>query len=165
MALLKAVQHQTKIDLSEATRADIIELLNQQLATLSDLYSQTKQAHWNVKGPDFIALHELFDKLAGETEGFIDTVAERVTSLGGVAHGTVRMAAKASTLPEFPADIFDGVAYLKLLVDRYAAEAAIVRAAIDTADQAGDATTADLFTQVSAVMDKNLWFLEAHLQG
>jgi len=158
------ILHKTRIDLSEDIRTSIVELLNQQLADTADLYSQTKQAHWNVKGPHFIALHELFDKLAEEVEGFIDEIAERVTSLGGTALGTVRMAAKASTLKEYPVDIFDGKEHVKALADRFAAYAASTRSAIDKADQAGDATTADLFTRISGDIDKGLWFIEAHEQ-
>jgi starvation-inducible DNA-binding protein len=140
-------------------------LLNQHLADLSDLYSQTKQAHWNVKGMQFIALHELFDELAGEILGYVDMVAERVTALGGYAMGTARMAAANSQLEEFPLDANDGAAAVKALVDRYAMAAANVRAAIDAADEAGDMATSDLFTEVSRALDKSLWFLEAHLQG
>lgn len=142
----------------------MVELLNQQLADTSDLYSQTKQAHWNVKGPNFIAYHELFDKLAAEVIVFVDQLAERVTALGGVALGTVRLAAGASSLDEYPHDIFDGIAHIKALSDRWAAYAASTRDAIDKADDAKDATTADLFTQISGDVDKDLWFLEAHIQ-
>ena len=157
--------HSTKIDLAEKIRVQMTELLNQQLADTFDLRSQTKQAHWNVKGPHFIALHELFDKLAAELEPFVDEIAERVTALGGTAKGTARMAAGTSKLKEYPADIFDGKDHVKALVDRWASYAASTRAAIDTADEAGDATTSDLFTQISRAIDKDLWFLEAHIQS
>ncbi|MDE0854033.1 MAG: DNA starvation/stationary phase protection protein Dps, partial [Nevskia sp.] len=92
----------TKIDIPAATRDKVIALLNQQLADTFDLFSQIKQAHWNVKGMHFIALHELFDKLAEETEDYVDDIAERATALGGVAVGTARAAGKVSRLPEFP---------------------------------------------------------------
>lgn len=154
----------TSIDLNASTREKMIDLLNQQLADTFDLYSQTKQAHWNVKGPQFIALHELFDKLAGQLEGPIDDIAERAIALGGVATGTVRMAAGETRLPEYPLDIVAGLAHVEALVERYANLAASTRQAIETADQAGDADTADLFTQLSRELDKALWFLEAHLQ-
>lgn len=157
--------HKTKIDLAEKTRASGVSLLNQQLADGFDLYSQTKHAHWNVKGPHFIALHELFDKLAGELPEFVDELAERITTLGGTANGTTRMAGSASKLPEYPADLTDGADHLWALIDRWAAYAASTRAAIDESDKAGDKTTADLFTQISGTIDKSLWFLEAHLQS
>ena len=157
--------HQTRNDLREETRRKMIELLNQQLADASDLYSHTKQAHWNVKGMQFIALHELFDKLAAEVSGFTDLIAERVTALGGDARGTLRMAASASKLPEYPSEIYDGRDHLKALADRYGRFGASTRAAIDTAMGINDTDTADLFTEISRAIDKDLWFLEAHLQS
>ncbi len=157
--------HKTRIDIAEQSRLKVTALLNQQLADGFDLFSQTKQAHWNVKGPHFIALHELFDKIAGDLPEFIDELAERITALGGTANGTSRMAASASKLPEYPADLTDGADHLKALIDRWAAYAASTRAAIDAADKADDKTTADLFTQISGTIDKDLWFLEAHLQS
>jgi starvation-inducible DNA-binding protein len=159
------VHFATRIDLDKEVRASVIELLNARLADVFDLYSQTKQAHWNVKGPQFMMLHELFDEFAAELLEYADTIAERATALGGAAFGTVRLAAAASSLAEFPADAFEGMAVVAALADRYAAFGASVRAAIDTADEAGDADTADLFTGVSRGIDKSLWFLEAHLQS
>lgn len=155
----------TSIDLPAKTRAAMNTLLNQQLADASDLFTQTKQAHWNVKGPQFVALHELFDELAGDLLEHIDTIAERITALGGYALGTARMAAASSTLPEYPADVFGGMETVAALVERYAALAKSTRAAIDAADQAADADTADLFTGISRFLDKSLWFLEAHTQA
>ena len=153
----------TRIDLPEKNRQALIELLNQRLADTSDLYSQIKQAHWNVKGLNFFQLHELFDGLAGEVLPFIDMIAERATALGGIALGTTRMAAASSTLPEYPAAI-DGPAHLKALIERYAAYTATIRRAIDQADDHHDKCTADLFTEISRTADKQLWFLESHVQ-
>ncbi len=154
----------THIDLSKATRTTMIALLNQQLADTADLYTQIKQAHWNIKGKEFIALHELFDDLAERVLAFVDEIAERATALGGTAMGTARMAAANSTLPEYPTDAVDGMAHVTALVDRYGKYSASTRAAIDTADKHQDMTTSDLFTDISRVIDKDLWFLEAHLQ-
>jgi starvation-inducible DNA-binding protein len=154
----------TKIDLSADTRGKVVALLNQQLADTFDLFSQIKQAHWNVKGLHFIALHELFDKLAEETEDYVDDIAERATALGGVAVGTARAAGKVSRLAEFPLEGLHGKAAVEALVERYAALAASTRKAIETAASLGDAGTSDLFTGVSRGLDKSLWFLEAHLQ-
>ncbi len=154
----------TSIDLPAGTRSEIIDLCNQQLADTADLQSQIKQAHWNVKGPEFISLHLLYDTLAEEVEGYIDLIAERVTQLGGYAMGTARMAAENSRLPEFPTDAIQGLDTVRALVERYAAYAASTRAAIDESDKSGDQSTADLFTEVSRGIDKGLWFLEAHLQ-
>jgi len=153
----------TRLDIKGRLRDSMIALLNQQLADSADLYSQVKQAHWNVKGPHFIALHELFDKLAEDLEGPVDDIAERVTALGGVARGTARVAAQASRLPEFPVDRLEGLRAVALLADRYAALAASMRKAIEIAGKEGDADTSDLFTGISRGLDKALWFLEAHL--
>src|SRR5437899_2953932 len=110
----------TRIDLSADTREYIVGLLNQQLANLSDLHSQTKHSHWNVKGPQFWSLHKLFDKLAEGLLEHIDTVAERATALGGVANGTIRMAAAGSRLEEFPERTHAGMDVVGALADRFA---------------------------------------------
>lgn len=165
MATRTIPSFKTSIDLSDVTREQMNSLLNQHLANLSDLYSQIKQAHWNVKGMQFIALHELFDELAAEILDYVDMVAERVTALGGYAMGTARMAAANSELEEYPIDATEGTAAVQALVDRYATMTAKVRSAIDSADEAGDMATSDLFTEVQRGLDKRLWFLEAHLQG
>lgn len=153
----------TRNDLAQDVREKMIALLNQQLADTLDLRTQVKQAHWNVKGPHFIALHELFDKLQEMLDEPIDDMAERVTALGGVAMGTTRIAAASSRLPELPHDLVDGMPLVALVADQYSVVAAHTRKAIDIADEAGDAGTADLFTQVSRTVDQSLWFLEAHL--
>ncbi|MBI1765246.1 MAG: DNA starvation/stationary phase protection protein Dps [Acidobacteria bacterium] len=157
--------YHTSIDLDAETRAQIIALLNQHLADTFDLYSQTKQAHWNVKGAQFFQLHELYDKLAAELIDHVDTIAERATALGGTALGTLQMAAKATRLGDYPAEAVAGQVSLQTLVERFAALATTTRAAIEEADKLGDANTADLFTGVSRALDKSLWFLEAHLQA
>jgi starvation-inducible DNA-binding protein len=157
--------YHSSIDIPEDTRGKINALLNRQLADTFDLFSQTKQAHWNVKGMNFYQLHELFDTLAEELEGYTDTIAERITALGGTAEGTARMTAKASRLAEIPLELGDGRNTVKLLAERYAALAASTRQAIDVADKLGDVGTSDLFTAISRDVDKALWFLEAHLQA
>ena len=154
----------TRIDMPADVRERVVTLLNQQLADTADLYSQTKQAHWNVKGPEFYQLHEMFDQLAESVEGFIDLIAERVTALGGEAQGTVRMAAQASRLPEYPTDLRRGLQHVEVLAERYAQYAASTREGIDVAAQAGDAGTSDLLTEVVRAIDKHLWFLDAHCQ-
>lgn len=153
----------TRIDLAANVREQVVAILNQSLAASLDLKTQTKQAHWNVKGKDFFQLHELFDEMAGEIEEYVDMVAERITALGGTALGTARVAADKSILKEYPLDAIDGEEHVTALADRYAAYAKHVREAIDTADDLGDADTADLYTEISRTIDKRLWFLEAHL--
>lgn len=153
----------TRNDLDASVREAVVAILNQTLAASIDLKTQTKQAHWNVKGKDFLQLHELFDELAGEIEEYVDMVAERVTALGGTALGTARIAADGSILPEYPIDAVDGEEHVTALAERYAAYGKHVREAIDQTDELGDADTADLYTEISRTIDKRLWFLEAHL--
>ncbi len=117
----KTQTFETRIDLSEKTRTAMVKLLNQQLADTFDLYSQIKQSHWNVKGMDFMQLHELFDDLAESVLEYADMIAERATALGGSAMGTVRMAAENSTLPEMPAKTVEGKEVVAVLSDRMAA--------------------------------------------
>jgi len=151
----------TQISLPAKARSEVIELLNQALADLTDLYSQTKQAHWNVRGRKFYQLHKLFDEAAESVEGYIDTVAERVTQLGGYAEGTARMAAKNSRLPEWPVKPMEQDEFLAALTDRFAVAANGIRKAIDDSAKAGDTGSSDLLTGLSRDLDKMLWFLEA----
>lgn len=157
--------HNTKIDIDRETREKMIEILNARLADSIDLKSQTKQAHWNVKGMSFIALHELFDQAATQIEDHTDTIAERVTILGGTAEGTVRVSAEKSTLSQYPMEITEGRDHVDALSSALADFGKKVRANIDDADKAGDKDTADLFTGVSRDIDKLLWFVEAHIQS
>jgi starvation-inducible DNA-binding protein len=154
----------TRIDLSSETRTQVVALLNQTLALTLDLKTQVKQAHWNVKGMNFYQLHQLFDAIASQVEEYSDLIAERVTALGGTAMGTVRIAAQASTLPEYPFEIFDGKDHVAALADRLALYAQTVRSAIAQTTALSDADTADIYTEISRTVDKDLWFLEAHLQ-
>jgi starvation-inducible DNA-binding protein len=157
--------HNTKIDISGDKREKLIAMLNARLADASDLKSQAKQAHWNVKGMSFIALHELFDQIATAVKGHIDLIAERVTTLGGTAMGTVRLAAENSSLSEYPHEITDGAAHVDALSTALADFGKSVRKAIDESADLGDQDTADLFTEISREIDKQLWFVEAHIQA
>src|SRR6201987_1021876 len=125
----------TRNDLPVNTRTRVIELLNARLADAIDLGTQSKYAHWNVKGPNFIALHELFDKVAESVEDQIDTIAERVTALGGRAHGTIPTVARNSTLKPYPEDIAEGLAHVDALSAALAGYAAKGRAGIQAADR------------------------------
>src|SRR5262245_16332259 len=154
----------TKNDLPETTRVKMIELLNARLADCIDLQTQTKQAHWNVKGPSFIALHELFDKVNEDVEEYVDLLAERIVQLGGYADGGVRTAARHSKLAEYPRAV-GGRDHADALSSALSAFGKSVRAAIEAVDTAGDKDTADLFTEISRGVDKWLWFVESHLQG
>jgi starvation-inducible DNA-binding protein len=157
--------HSTKIDIEKGKREQVIEVLNSRLADALDLQSQAKQAHWNVKGMNFIALHELFDQVSTEVLTHIDDIAERVTTLGGTALGTVRVAAENSGLSQYPLEITDGEAHVDALSSALADFGKKVRTDIDTTDGLGDKDTADLFTGMSRSIDKLLWFVEAHAQA
>jgi starvation-inducible DNA-binding protein len=157
--------YSTRINLPAKLRGKLEILLNARLADALDLESASKQAHWNVKGANFIALHELFDQVHGSIEQHVDSIAERITALGGSARGTLQAAARASSLAPYPLNISEGVEHLEALSDRLADFGSKLRSAIELAEQLGDAGTADLFTGVSRDMDKYLWLLEAHLQG
>jgi starvation-inducible DNA-binding protein len=154
----------TRNDLPDNTRKAMIALLNARLVDAIDLRLAVKQAHWNVKGPVFIALHELFDEIQARIDGFVDDIAERSVALGGVVAGTSQAVAKGTKLTPYSTEITDEKEHLKALADHIAAFGKLARAAIDAADDAGDKDTADLFTGVSRQMDKDLWFIEAHLQ-
>jgi starvation-inducible DNA-binding protein len=156
--------HQTRNDLQSNTKTAAIELLNARLADTIDLALLTKQAHWNLKGPRFIAIHEMLDGFRDQIDDYIDTMAERVVQLGGTALGTTQTVAKGTTLPPYPTNIYAIQDHLPALIDRYGTVANAVRKAIDAAAEAGDANTADIFTEASRGLDKALWFLEAHVQ-
>jgi starvation-inducible DNA-binding protein len=157
--------YDTKNDLPFGVRGKVVELLNERLADAIDLGTQAKQAHWNVKGPNFIALHELFDSVAEHIEDHTDTLAERITALGGIAHGTIAAVSRASSLKQYPGDITDGIQHVDALSTSVADFGTKVRKGIDDASRLGDADTSDLFTEISREIDKDLWFLEAHLHA
>jgi starvation-inducible DNA-binding protein len=157
--------YSTRNDLPAAIRTKIIRLCNARLADGIDLQTQVKQAHWNVKGADFVALHRLFDEIDDDVEEYVDLTAERVVQLGGIAEGTARLAVAASKLPEYPLTAADGMQHVAALAMVLAAYGKGVRAAIDKADELGDKDTADIFTEISRGVDKWLWFVEAHLQS
>jgi starvation-inducible DNA-binding protein len=153
----------TRNDLPDNSRKAVIALLNARLVDAIDLRLAIKQAHWNVKGPNFIALHELFDQIQARVDTFVDDIAERAVALAGAAHGTTQAVAKGTTLQPYPQDLMDEKGHIQALAERIAAFGKLARKAIDEADEASDKDTADLFTGISRQMDKDLWFLEAHL--
>ena len=155
----------TKNDLPEATRARVSDLLNQRLADCIDLQTQCKQAHWNVKGPSFIALHKLFDDINEDVEEYVDLLAERVVQLGGIAEGTARAVAKRTSLDEYPFHQTSGQAHVDALSSALAAFGSGARKAIEQVDELDDPDTVDILTEISRGIDKWLWFVEAHLQG
>ena len=155
----------TKNDLPADTRTEMIALCNATLADCIDLETQTKQAHWNVRGPSFWGLHKLFDEINEAVEEYVDLIAERAAQLGGTVSGTARDAAARSRLPEYPHDIKDGMAHVNALSEALSTFGRAAREAIDTADEAEDKDTADVFTEISRGIDQWLWFVEAHTQA
>lgn len=151
------------IGIPSNTKTTMIELLNAQLADAIDLALVAKQAHWNLRGTNFIAVHELLDLVRTDMDEHVDIVAERVAQLDGIALGTTQAVAKATSLPAYPTDLRKVEDHLKALVERFASVGKSVREAIDAAEEAGDAGTADIFTAYSRALDKDLWLLKAHL--
>jgi len=157
--------HDTRVDLSITVREKVAPLIQARVADGIDLFTQVKYAHWNVKGPHFLTLHELFDRLAGIVAEQVDLLAERLVALGGRVCATARMVASQSTLAEFQLDAIDGLEMAAAVADKLAAFGKAVRVDIVDATKLGDSNTADLFTEVSREIDKQLWLVEAHLQA
>ncbi|HVY17523.1 MAG TPA: DNA starvation/stationary phase protection protein Dps [Rhodopila sp.] len=156
-------RHETRNDLASNAKSVAIDLLNARVADCIDLALVTKQAHWNLRGKQFIAIHEMLDTFRTELDDHVDTMAERVVQLGGTALGTTQVVAKATSLPPYPTDISSIPDHLHALIERFGDTANRVRKCIDQSAEAGDADTADIFTGVSRGLDKALWFLEAHV--
>jgi len=157
--------YQTKNNLPETIRVEVIETLNLRLADAISLQTQAKQAHWNVKGPHFLGLHKLFDEISDAILEYIDLIAERAAQLGGVAEGTAKIAVQRAQLKPYPLDISTGRDHCEALSAALAIFGKLVRESIDSADEAGDMDTSDLYTQISRGSDQWLWFVEAHLQA
>jgi starvation-inducible DNA-binding protein len=157
--------YKTHIDLASNVRAAAIDELNAALADSVDLSAQLKQAHWNVKGPNFIALHKLFDEITVNAREWTDTIAERVTALGGTAVGTITESVKRTRLPAYPIDISAGQDHIAALTTALSTYGKHIRAAVESTTELGDAGTADLFTGISRGVDQYLWFVEAHAQA
>jgi starvation-inducible DNA-binding protein len=160
-----ARMYETENDISPERRTELNALMNQRLADAVDLQAQLKQAHWNVKGPHFIGLHELFDQIDEAVESYVDLIAERIVQLGGIAEGTVRVAAARSRLEEYPLAIADGQAHVEAVSKALSTFGHEARNTIDQAEELDDADTADIFTEISRGIDKWLWFVEAHSQA
>lgn len=155
----------TKNDLPEAARIEAIALLNQRLADCIDLQTQSKQAHWNVKGPSFIALHKLFDEVNEAASEYADLLAERVVQLGGVAEGTVGVVTERSTLVDYPLGLSTGAEHVAALSDALAGFGRTVRVGIEEMNELEDAASADILTEIARGVDKWLWFVESHQQA
>ena len=159
---MTSVANPTLNDLQESIRGQVVDLLNERLADAIDLQLQAKQAHWNVKGPSFIALHKLFDDVAASAGKYVDLLAERVVQLGGMAEGTRATVAERSQLPQYPINIATGDEHVWAMSNALATFGGAIRLASDEAGELGDANTADLCTGISRGIDKWLWMVEAH---
>ena len=156
--------HRTRNETNSNAKKVAMETLQARLVDGIDLALVIKQAHWNLKGPEFIGVHEMLDGFREAMDDYNDKVAERITQLGGTARGTTQAVADESKLAPYPIDIYAIGDHLAALIDRYAVYANAVRENIDQTDEAGEPDTADLFTEISRGVDKQLWFLEAHVQ-
>ncbi len=157
--------YRTKNHLPPERRTEAVTLLNQRLADCIDLQTQCKQAHWNVKGPQFYGLHKLFDEVYEAVGEYVDLIAERVVQLGGVAEGTVRVAAQRTQLLDYPLTLTTGEEHVAALSDVLAQFGRTVRIGIEEMEELEDADSADILTEISRGLDKWLWFVEAHQQG
>ena len=156
-------QFTNHVALPEETKTQLIDALNAVLATTSDLRSQVKQAHWNIKGPQFVSRHELFDSLAARLHDHADAIAERAATLGGYAMGTVRQSAEHSKLPEYDLRAVDGKHHIRTLVDRYSDYNRLIRNAVGEAHDHNDPATEDLYTEILRQTELDMWFLESHV--
>ena len=161
---MKSMMHETRMSLPEKERIELIALLNKSLAGTTDLQMQLKQAHWNVKGKQFIALHKLFDELAEEIEGHVDVIAERIMSLGGTALGTLQQAAQNTPLRVYPIDIFCADDHINHLTHNFAILGELSRNALVATAELDDMATNDVYIDLVRALDKGLWFIEAHVQ-
>jgi starvation-inducible DNA-binding protein len=161
---MKQILHHTQMSLSEKDRIESITMLNKSLACAADLQMQLKQAHWNVKGMQFISLHKLFDDLHEQVEEHADTIAERIMALGGTAFGTLQSAVENTQLRKYPIDIFAAKDHLEHLTHNFAIFGELARNNIKDAEEFSDMGTSDLYIDLARMLDKNLWFLEAQLQ-
>ena len=154
--------HKTRNDLKSSTKTTVAALLNARLADAIDLALMTKQAHWNLRGRQFISVHQMLDDFRTGIDGHVDILAERIVQLGGVALGTTQAVSEGSSLKAYPTNLISVDDHVAALAERYGDLANATRAAIDASGKAGDADTADIFTAFSRSLDKALWFLEAH---
>lgn len=162
---MKNMMHPTRVSLPEKDRIEIVTFLEKTLASILDLYAQLKQAHWNIKGKEFISLHLLFDKIAEEVEEQADIVAERIMALGGTALGTTQEIANNTDLRTYPTNIFSGAEHIEHLTHNIAILGELTGENIDKTTELDDMATNDIYVALKRMLDKNLWFLEAYLQN
>ena len=160
-----STRHRTGNNLTLVDRTELNSLINRCLASAIDLQLRLKQAHWNVQGPYFMGLRELFDNIEEVVEGYVDRIAQRMVQLGGTAEGTVRVATPCSQFDMYPHTPAEGFAHINVVATALSTFGQQARVTIDGADELKDAGTVDLFTEISNGMDKWLWFVDAHTQA
>ena len=157
--------YKNRVALPEDIKKDVVQRMQVTLASASDMYSQSKFAHWNVKGDNFYQLHLVFDHVAKVIGKQADPIAERITQLGGVANGTARQAANFSIIPEYAIDTVAGMDHVKALSDSLGKYCACLRNASDEIDDLGDGPTSDFYNQLIVDAEEQLYFLESHLEA
>ena len=159
------MQHyHTRNTMPEKTRVEVASELQKFLAMSIDMALQCKQAHWNMKGPDFIALHELFDGITNDMREYADLIGERIVQLGTSAEGTIQAISKRTQLPEYPLTLKTGKSHIEALATSLASYGELIRAMVNRTAEMGDAATSDILTEVLRGADKWLWMLESHIQ-
>ncbi len=157
--------YKNRVDLPDDVKTKVCEVMNSKLASALDMHTQAKFAHWNVKGMNFYQLHLVFDATAKVIFKQIDPIAERITQLGGVANGTVRMSAANSKIPAYSVESISGPQHLVALADALGVYCKELRDASDKIDDLGDEPTADFFKQLVVEAEEELYFLESHLEA
>lgn len=154
-----------RVALSDEVKKNVVGVMQERLAEATDMYSQAKFAHWNVKGDNFYQLHLVFDQVAKVIGDQIDPIAERLTQLGGVANGTVRQSAMSSKIPEYPVETINGMDHVRALADSLGHYCQELREASDKIDDIGDEPTSDFFNGLIVEAEEQLYFLESHLEA
>lgn len=162
---MSSLKFSSRIDLDESTRAKLVDLLNKNLANGLILQLQVKHAHWNVRGRSFQFVHELFDELLDRLQVHSDDIAERAAMLGGVPFGTAKRINDLTSIPEYDFEAVTSTEHIRALADRFGAHASELRKAIAQTSELEDAATEDVFTAILRDVEKDLWFLESHLQA
>ena len=152
----------TRSDIPDLQRKAMVGLLNERLADCINLGLHAKSAHWNVRGPNFIALHKLFDEVYEAVEQHTDEIAERLAALGGMAEGDLASIQSHSVLGDHPLQASE-TEHIAALADALATFSGQMRAAFMSAEEAGDPATSDLCTEIIRSIDKHRWFVESHL--
>jgi len=153
----------TALDMATENRKKLAAILNQTLADMSDLKSHAKQAHWNLRGENFVSYHKLADKVADEADAAADSVAERCAQIGGYVYGLLSHAAKNTTVPAFPEDVNDEEDCMDALLESVSHICGTCRKNIAATQDLSDYATSDMYIDITRAFDKLAWMLNASL--